>query len=328
MAVPIDTSHVMTPAEFRWELRLQPTQPVDAVLTGGIRRAIAWITENTGLPVLPKHEMYQLGYVERHVGIAQDLRGFTIGIPNVVYVTGIIVDGQELPIDDFMTEVFEGHLLCVTRKDQAAFLARDSIVRISVWRGIHIGTDDMENIRSLVAAIGREIFDGLDFRKNIKTTLAMSSIVDRLALHQRPLLGALKVEGILDEAVALPQDLRPIDNPSIPETPLDPSTPHEFQVSYGLADDAGLPVGAAVMESVQGLQTDVRFPATTAEGPRWYITLPDGYTVRQVLNVSVGASDVTTSWTMARTANRWYYSGDVFGEGIQYHARFMLGALL
>ena len=328
MAVPIDSSHVMTPAEFRWELRLQPTAPVDKVLTGAIRRSIAWIIENTGLPVLPKHETYQLSYIQDIAGIAQDGRGFIIGIPNVVYVTGVTVGGQELPLDELETEVFEGSMLCVVRKDGMPFLRSNSRIRISVWRGVHIGTDAMENARSLVAAIGREIFDGLDFRKNIKMTLAMSSIVDRIALHQPPFVGALKVEGILDEAVALPQELRPIDNPSIPETPLDPSTPHEFQVSYGLADDAGLPVGAAVMENVQGLQMDVRFPATTAQGPRWYITLPDGYTVRQVLNVSVGASDVTASWTMVRTANRWYYSGPLFANGVQYHARFVLGALI
>lgn len=312
MAVPNTALDVMTPAEFRWELRLQPSKPEDSVLLGAIRRSIAWVVENTGMPVLPVYETYQ---VNRSIYIDTDRKYFIVGIPHVVNIASVVVDNKELLAADRQTEVFDSYLLRISRRDKAAFLKMDSVIKMTVWRGIHIGTDTMENIRSLIAAIGREIFDGLDFRKSIKMTLTMGSIVDRLALHSRPFEGVTKVGDIIAPAVPLPQELRP---PAAPVT--------QLVAQYGLAaTDGSAYIGATQEVEIGGETLDVNFPATTDANQTWAITLPNGYIIKRVDNTAVGGVDVTNLWSRVPNSNVRYYSGPAFTVGTQYSVRFTLG---
>lgn len=195
MALPESANQIMTADELRWELRLQPNKPADSVLEGIIRRAIAWIVLNTGVPVLPISETYRLVYGEEGINKGHSEKQITVGIPNVVRLAGISLDDVQQQMSDYRASLYDSSYLCIERADKARlFRYNETFVLLTVYRGIPLGSDTLENCKSLIAAIGRELFDGLAFRNRIHMTLAMSSIIDRLAAKQAPFLNVVKYQ--------------------------------------------------------------------------------------------------------------------------------------
>ena len=215
MVLPISTEQIMTAAELRWELRLQPSKPEDAVLDGIVRRAVAWIIENTRLPVMPVYETYEFTTPTAETGVSHDRKSIIVGISNVVKLAALVIDGEEEDTGDIEGAFIGSGLLRISRKDKGVLIREVAgSILISVWRGFHLESMDMENVKSLIAAIGRDIFDGLAFRQQIRMTLPMISIVDRMAARQAPIVGVQKLEVIGGKQPSLPYDLSrlgPID---------------------------------------------------------------------------------------------------------------------
>ena len=87
-----------------------------------------------------------------------------------------------------------------------------------------------------------------------------------------------------------------------------PGSPSAYDITYGLANTAGVPVTPPAPATADILigptpttgTVDLQMPQTTASGTRWYFTLPAGVTLTEVRD-SFGIS-VTSDWTLTGTS--------------------------
>lgn len=226
MTVPATALDVMSVSQFRWELRLQPTKPEDSILEGIIKRAIAWCQLNTGLQILPYYHVVELGPAVRAegyvTGFSSDQRQIRFVAQDVIQLHTVNYGTHAFDDTDLLGRAFHNSdVITIERSTQTPFPLVDSTVRVTIgfWRGLHLEDPRMEDIRSLIAAIGRELFDGLAFRHQIRATLAMVSIVDRLAQ------GTVKFGGVLDTVL--------VTQPAIPANLLPPASADNGDMQEG-----------------------------------------------------------------------------------------------
>ena len=96
------------------------------------------------------------------------------------------------------------------------------------------------------------------------------------------------------------------------------AVPTSVQLTYGATDTLGAPVTSNTLTLTGTLTGDFTTPVATSHNPYWYVEIPSGYELVQILNLGLGLNSVDPNWARVGATGRYINYAALTGFTGQY----------